>query len=429
MNKVCVAGVWLASMLVFKGACAQPVPAAATVNDSLTLKLAEAEKLFLEKNFLLLAQQYQVDASAALVKQASLWANPEVYAEANLYNPDKKRFADIGATGEKILSVSQLISLAGERNKRVKLAEKNKEMSQAEFLDLLRTLKLQLREAFFKDYYLGHISKNYSERITTLSITVKEFENQQEKGNISLKEVLRLKALLYELQSQSLDIQVQLNEQQQVLQTLLATQAKIIPSPNEAEINRYKVAPLDLQTLLTDALANRSDLLMQQKQVEWNDANYRLQKAGAYPDLHVGATYDQAGSYIRNYTGITMAFDLPVWNRNQGNIKAALFDKKTSESNLRNKTLEVQNEVLNAYRNALEAEKQVTAIDTTFSREFDKLSMAVLTNYQKQNMNLLEFIDFYESYVSSVNYLNQISATHIVYCEELNYNVGKELFK
>ena len=44
--------------------------------DTLSLTVQQAEKRFLDSNFLLLAAHYNVDAQKALIQQAKLWDNP-----------------------------------------------------------------------------------------------------------------------------------------------------------------------------------------------------------------------------------------------------------------------------------------------------------------------------------------------------------------
>src|SRR5579872_6814906 len=46
--------------------------------DTLQLPLPAAEKMFLDSNFQLLAQRYNIDASKALILQARLWPNPNL---------------------------------------------------------------------------------------------------------------------------------------------------------------------------------------------------------------------------------------------------------------------------------------------------------------------------------------------------------------
>jgi cobalt-zinc-cadmium efflux system outer membrane protein len=43
----------------------------------------------------------------------------------------------------------------------------------------------------------------------------------------------------------------------------------------------------------------------------------------AVPDITIGSTYDQNSSYARNFVGLEISLPLPIFNRNQGNIKNA----------------------------------------------------------------------------------------------------------
>src|ERR1700751_862255 len=58
----------------------------AVVPDTLPITLNAAEEQFLKKNYFLLAQKFNVDASKALVKQAGLFNNPNIYYENNVCN-------------------------------------------------------------------------------------------------------------------------------------------------------------------------------------------------------------------------------------------------------------------------------------------------------------------------------------------------------
>src|SRR5208337_5181214 len=87
--------------------------------DTVVLSLQDAEKLFLDKNFDLLAAKYQVKEADAAVIQAKLWANPNLSLEQGAYNPQNKKWFDVSGSGESAASLQQLIYLAGKRNKRI----------------------------------------------------------------------------------------------------------------------------------------------------------------------------------------------------------------------------------------------------------------------------------------------------------------------
>ena len=113
--------------------------------DTLRLPLPGAEKMFLDSNLQLLAQRYNVDANQALVIQAKLWPNPNFQVGHTLYSGALHQFFPTGVNDETTLGLSQLILLAGKRNKQIKLAQANVQLSQYQFFDLLRTLKYTLR--------------------------------------------------------------------------------------------------------------------------------------------------------------------------------------------------------------------------------------------------------------------------------------------
>ncbi len=85
--------------------------------DTLRLPLQSAEKMFLDSNLQLLAQRYNIDANKALVMQARLWPNPNFSSGHTLYSGALQKFFPTGANDETTVGLSQLILLAGKRNK------------------------------------------------------------------------------------------------------------------------------------------------------------------------------------------------------------------------------------------------------------------------------------------------------------------------
>ena len=127
--------------------------------DTLSIKLDSAEKLFLGGNFILLAQKYNIQAQKALEIQAKLYPNPNLSVYYSLYNTQTKKFLPVGtgtSGGELSGQISQLVYLAGHRNKQVRIAEANTRIAEYQFYDLIRTLKYTLRTDFYNIYFLLH---------------------------------------------------------------------------------------------------------------------------------------------------------------------------------------------------------------------------------------------------------------------------------
>ena len=167
--------------------------------DTLRLTLNDAERTFLDSNFQLLAQRYNIDAQQALVIQARLYPNPNFGITHGLYSAQLHEFFPTGNNDETTLQLDQEIIIAGKRNKAVKLAQANVELSQYQFFDLLRTLKYTLRTDFFQIYYQRQSARVYDAEIRALSQIVNAFAQEEGKGYISEKEVIRIRAQLYSL--------------------------------------------------------------------------------------------------------------------------------------------------------------------------------------------------------------------------------------
>jgi len=397
--------------------------------DTLSLSMQGIDSLFLKKNLLLLAGKYKITGDQALIKQAGLWDNPSLNTEFNLFNPTKNKYFDVGAQGEKIVAIEQIIGIAGKRNKRVQLAREAARYTEFEFYELMRTLKLQIRINYSTIYFNTKTLKIYDEQLSLLKTIIDALQFQNEKGNIPLKEVLRLKAVYYKLNNERTDIYNDILDAQKELQTLLQTNAYINPSNRANEISRYSIDLIPKDQLVSKALNNRPDLKMTESITKQAELNYSLQKREAYPDLHFGGIYDQAGSYIMNYTGVTLGIDLPVWNRNQGNIKYAKAVVDQTKYEFQNKESEVKNEVNAAYQKLLQVESEFSKVDKDFSNSFTQLNDGFITNFKKRNISLFEFTDFFEAYNESILQLNQLNEKRIRSYEELNYIISEELFK
>ncbi len=70
-------------------------------------------------------------------------------------------------------------------------------------------------------------------------------------------------------------------------------------------------------------LPERPDLKIAQSKRRASEADLKLQRALAFPEVSLKGSYDKAGNFINDYWAIGLSISLPIFNRNQGNIKAA----------------------------------------------------------------------------------------------------------
>ncbi len=404
----------------------------AAAQDTLKLTLADAEKRFLANNYQLILAKYEIEQAKAEVITAKLFDNPEISHENLFYNHETKRFLETSfATGQFNTQISQLFKLAGKRNKQIKLAQTAVKMEEYEYYDLMRTLRYQLRNNFFKLYGLQQSAKTYSRQIKALEQLLQVSNKQLALGNIAQKDIIRIKSLLYNLQIERQQMNTEIAD--------LGTELKLLTqiSPNMvietvAEINTQKQATSSLlpyTTLLDSAMNNRVDLKNSQMAITYAQQNLRLQKANAIPDVQLSLAYDLKGNYPEKYTGIGISMPIPLFNRNQGEIKKAKIAIEAQQATHQQLENTLANEVFKAYQNANRVEELYTSMDNNFGTDYQKLIDEVTVNFSKRNISLLEFLDFYEAYKDHVLQYNQLLFERNNAKEEINFVTGTSIYK
>lgn len=403
--------------------------------DTANITLPQAEKIFLDSNLQLLAQRYNIDAQKALIIQARLWPNPNLSLSRGpvipIYDPESEfPHSNFFLNSENAAGISQLILLAGKRNKQIKLARANAQLAEFQFFDLLRTLKYTLRTDFFNIYYLQQSAKVYDVEIRALEQIVNAFAEQQGKGYISEKEVIRIRAQLYSFRNEYNDLINQINDLQSELRLVLQLRPTVYINPLADSINLKSLDPdkYSFNTLIDSAYNNRTDLQIARTNTVINKLTYSYQKALAVPDLTASFSYDKQGSYTTNFNALGLSMDLPFFNRNQGNIKSSrsMVDYATALQKTAEAT--VSENVARSLQKAYAQNKLYQSIDPSFSGDFERLMNEVLINYKKRNISILDFLDFYDSYKENMLQLNTIQFNRVSAFEDINYYTGTEFF-
>ena len=400
--------------------------------DTLNLSLPETEKIFLEKNLSLLASKYGIDADKALIDQAKLWDNPTLITDQNVYAGGKwfahGKDANGNQEGQIFIQIQQLIKTAGKRGKLIDLATSNAKLTELQFGDLLRNLKYQLRSDYYTIAQLVSDHRVYAREQVALTKLVSGMEQQLQAGNISQRDFIRVQSLLLSLQQDMSATDKQLQDVQSELKTMLQmTQSSFIMT----EIND-SVPPMPglvVDSLINTARIYNSAYLIQQQQLTYQQQNLNYQKALRAPDLLLGPEYDHNSNYAPNYVGLSISLPLPLWNRNQGNIKSAQNLVKQQETFVQQSETVLNNNVMNAYQKLLLTYSLTNAAPGDFYKRYDKLFNNVVDSYAARQLDLLEFIDFFDAYKDTQTKLQQQLLNLRLAREEMNFETGTDVVK
>lgn len=399
--------------------------------DTVKLSLKDAEHIFLETNAQLLAAKYAIAAGKAAEIQAGLWSNPTLSIGQNVYNKETQRAFDFTKAGNTDLSVQQLFLLAGKRDKQIKLAELNTKMSEQNYFNLLRALKYELRGDYCDLYYLQKQLAFYDENIPHVRETLTSLEKLYKDRSLLLSELLRIKSLLLTLESSRQDVLTRIGQIQGDLKILLNDTAKsvryYVPEAEPCTGEKAAADNFSLPGLIDLALSHRPDIKIADLAVTYEKNNLSYQRSLAIPDVYLGANYSRSGSYISDYFGISMQIDLPFFNRNQGNIEVSQNTLASNVVTLYNAKLTLQRDVEVSYKKVREASRVYRGLDSLFRQQYASLVYGTVANYQKRNITVIEFTDFWESYRNVAMQEIQIENNLADALEELGYIVGTDI--
>ena len=388
-----------------------------------TLTLKDAGQLFLKQNLSLIAARYDMDIAQAQVLQARLFENPVISLEQNVYNRLNGKYFDMGKDGESGVEIEQVISIAGQRSNRIRLEKVNKEMAGYQFQEIMRTLHSELNERFVETYFLTRNMAVYEKEITSLERLLAEMKLQQQKGNISLMEASRLEAMLLSLKKERNEQENQLVAARGELNLLLSLPADARP---ELLLDESMLKQLDLSQLsyadLMARMTGRPDLKLARTYIRASQANLKLQKSLAFPEVSF------KGNFINNYFAVGISFSVPIFNRNQGNIKSARIEIMKADKEKEYAMGKAEMELFTAYSQLEKAMNLYQSVDSDLEQNFEKLIAGVNETFRKRSISLLEFIDYYESYKETCIQLYDTRKDLLLAMENLNRVIGQNVF-
>ncbi|WP_313515779.1 TolC family protein [Sphingobacterium sp.] len=404
----------------------------AVILQAQTYSLKDLESQFLKNNLQLIANKFHIDRSEALIVQEKLWANPNLTVDnLNLWaNRSFETMPNIignfGSKQQLNMELEQLIETAGKRKKRVAIKTLEKNSAQLEFEEILRQLKLDLRTNFYSLQRI-QLEENQLQSILELFSKLNEqYKTQAEKQHVSQVSFLRVHTELIGIQKELLDIKSQKNEFIQQLRTL--TQLPDLKA-EQLSFDRFQVGEKTLFPTELKEKANSQNIYLRSmaNEIQLSEGQLRLEKAQRTPNLNLLMNYERGGNVMSNFIGIGVNIELPIFNRNKGNIQAAKIQVEQGQAQFQARQIEIGNEIdkllnkLSLFRENL----------TNWKDTNTEAQHRVLENYikylQEQQVTLIEFIDFSQAFREAQQAYLELQESYLITFEQLQYVVGQEL--
>ena len=416
-----------------------PVGAARGSADTLHVTLDQAFGFFIERNYNLIAQRFNVNLAQAAVVQAGLRDNPNVAVGANAYNPQTNTLFPFGSrnsidpnniTGNTVTwQVQQLLSLSHARTKLVELSSTNAEVQQAAFEDLLRTARYQLSQTFYNviaERRRLDLLRQQREQLDRLLVG---FREQLRLGTVAGFDVTRLELERESLEKDQSDQLVQLGQDEAVLRVFLAVSGTTFVAPGGQELLPPPPVALPVLADLTNlAYQSRPDLRAVTRQTVYATQNLRLQRALAVPKLALGLSYASYGSTYPGLYALQAAMDVPVLNRNQGNVQAAQVGIQQSSTALSQVNLQVEQDVAAAVEQLQHATDLRRRVTPRFVASIQDVSRNATRDYQLRLIDLVSFIDKIRAYKDAQMHLIDVGSRLELAKQQVNFVTNTPVF-
>ena len=396
-------------------------------SDVLKINLRQADSLFQANNYNLLASSMNIEAQKAMVIQARLFPNPVLNTSLHVYDTTNKKLFQIGSSGEKAFELDELIRLGGKRKSEIDMAKSDVKIAELEFQQLVRQLKFQLHSDLFALGQQKILLDTYNKQLMLLDTILTSYQVQTDKGNIPLKELVRLKGAYLKLSNDRSDLLHQNYESLANVQTILQVNVPVEFQFSESEISKY-IKTISFDELKQEALANHPELLLAVQEKIQVQQNLQYQKKLAIPDVGVFTSYDQNGSAFFHEFNAGFNISLPFFNRNQGNIKASQFHLNETDYKLKAMNMEIMTSLQNNYSFYNQTVSEYQKASKLYNQDFEITIKGMTANFQKRNVSIIEFVDFFEAYNDALSELSKVKTQLVLSGEQLNLLIGKDLY-
>lgn len=392
------------------------------------MSLLDCEEAFQKNNLQLLAEQYNINIADADILQAKIWELPQASGYINAYNPEGRKAFDIGQA--KGAEITQLIYMGGKKKNEIAFAKSNKELAQLQFSQLLVDLRAQLHANYYNLYYEKLKLANTNRQLGYMNDLLAAYKVQSAKGNVSLKEEVRLQSMVIQLNNDKVGINRNMLGFEQNLKVLTGVTDDIEPLFSETEAKEVLAAqPFGEETeLQKKALENNADYQYNLKLIDNSKLYAQWQKSLNVPDLNIGAEWDQNSGTFKNEINLKVGIPLPLWKANKGSVEKASFAIQQNQKNADFQRLNLETQVQAAYRTWKTQYDQLSQIKTADLNNMELVYSGMLNNFRKGNISLIEFADFMDSYREAALQIYDMKNGIMQAAEQLNQLVQTKIF-
>lgn len=384
----------------------------------------DAVRIALLYNQSLRANRLNVDQNKANEVTASLKPNPTIGLGADaipIFALQTIRFS----TQIYSANMSYTVERGGKREKRVVVAQDNTKVSAQNVTDNERTLKFQVVQAFINVLLAKSVLLLAKDDLANFSQEVDLNHARLVAGDLAEGDYLKLSIQKLQFEQDVSQAQLGLVQARATLRQLLGYQSVTDDFDVKGTLEHTKPS-VTLDDLQQKALDSRPDLQAAHTGVTLANDTVSLAYGNRARDWSWSGDYSFQSS-TQSGLGIGWSMDLPIHDRNQGEIARSQAALKQAVETDASTKVGVQTDVVNAYYSLKSNEEIVNLYESGYLKQATDSRDISNYAYQRGAASILDLLDAERSYRATQLAYRQALAAQMIAAEQINQATGAQV--
>jgi len=386
----------------------------------------DAVRIALAYNQSLRANRFNIDQSKANEVTASLKPNPSISVGADafpIFAPQTIRFN----TQIYSASLSYTVERGGKREKRVVVAKDNTQIAAQTVTDNERTLRFQVVQAFINVLLAKSVLVLAKDDLANFSQEVDLNHARLVAGDLAEGDYLKLSIQKLQFEQDVSAAALGLVQARATLRQLLGYQSVTDDFDVKGTLVHTKPS-VTMEDLEKKALESRPDLRAAHTGVTLANDTVSLAFGNRARDWTWGGDYSFQ-SPTQSGAGVSFSIDLPIHDRNQGEIARSEAAAKQSIETEASTKVGVQTDVVNAYYGLKSNEEIVDLYESGYLKQASDSRDISTYAFQRGAASILDLLDAERSYRATQLAYRQALAAQMIAIEQLNQAAGAQVIQ
>ncbi len=361
------------------------------------LSLLEAQRVALVHNADLRIAEAAVDAALAQVRAAREFPNPTLGFSTASINTDGRGNGSplhnefLQRSYDSIVSLSQLLEIAGKRGLRQDSARAGQKATEAQRDDVRRLLLQSVAQAYIAALVAQEDVRVLEDSAASLRREAEVAAIRLKAGDISASDKAQIEIAADRF---GLDAATARHAAAAATIALEALLGQSNPGGQTELSDTLGTLAVPASAALLDAgiAVERPDIASAEANVEKADADWRLQRRERIPDLTVSAQFEHHPPDQPNSVGFGLSLPLPLWNRNGGAIHAARAARDQAQAELDQARIQATADLAVARSAVRDAESRAAAYRDRLQPKSADVLHTVMFAYEKGGASLLDLL-------------------------------------